>query len=172
MKKTLIFFSLLFQSVLMFSCAHQETAKSHLVTINGQTMLVGKITQDELFRDFPVFKDHYDSYRPADSVVTFLKYFSQKVTVEVFLGTWCGDTQEYLPPFLKLFSSASNPKFQIILHAVDRKKKDPDNRSDFFKIQRIPTLVFLHQNKEFARFVETPELSVEEDLMRLLRQCP
>lgn len=157
---------------LIISCAVKEVKKSHLVTIDGRTMLVGLIDQEELFREFPVFKENYDACQPHDSTVQFIRLFSKKISVQIYLGTWCGDTQEHLPVFLKIFDLSRNSNIQLFLRGVDRTKIDPEKTAVAYNIKRVPTLIFLHKDKEFARFIESPELSVEEDLNQLLKKCP
>lgn len=163
-------------SGLMVSCMSSDrtvkTSRSHKVVIDGKEMLVGLITQDELFREFPVFKENYDLYTPAADNVKFIKAFRKKIVIEAYLGTWCGDTRENLPIFLKVLDQAANRHIQVNLRAVDRTKIDPEKTALRHTIVKVPTMIFLYQDKEFARFVEVPEKSVEEDMVDLLKKCP
>jgi thiol-disulfide isomerase/thioredoxin len=158
--------------IMIVSCTVAPVKKNHLVTIDGQDMLVGLIEQDELFQVFQEFKLNHDVFNPQDSTIQIIKSFSKKITVQIYLGTWCGDTKEQLPVFLKIFNISNNPNIKYFLRAVDRTKIDPEKTSPAFHITRVPTLIFQHDGVEFARFVESPEFSVEEDLIRILRQCP
>ena len=159
-------------SLILFSCAPQSVSKSHMVTIDGKEMLVGLIEQHELFSSFPVFRENYDLFTPNDSTIKFIKSFQKDISVQIYLGTWCGDTREQLPLFLKIFDKSENRKINIFLRAVDRTKIDPEKTALQFAIKRVPTLVFLHNGVEFGRFVETPELTVEDDLIKILKLCP
>ena len=157
---------------ILFSCTPHTVSKSHLVTIDGKEMLVGLIDQHELFSAFPVFRENYDLFTPHDSTIQFIKSFQKDISVQIYLGTWCGDTREQLPLFLKIFDKSANGKIKIFLRAADRTKIDPEKTSLQFAIKRVPTLVFLHNGVEFGRFVETPELNVEDDLIKILKRCP
>ncbi len=157
---------------LISSCTVKEVKRSHLVTIDGRTMLVGLIDQEELFREFPVFKENYEFCQPHDSTLQFIRSFSKNISVQIYLGTWCSDTQEHIPVFLKIFDLSRNPNIRLFLRGVDRTKIDPEKTAVAYDIKRVPTLIFLHQDKEFARFIESPELSVDEDLIQLLKKCP
>jgi len=51
---------------------------------------------------------------------------------------------------------------------VDRQKKDPEGLAAQYDFQRIPTFIVLQDGKEIGRIVERPEVSLEQDLAKIL----
>ena len=161
----IIFFTVLFIGIQ--SCTSQL---SHKQTIHEEPMLIGTVDRNELFSEFPVFKNNYDSYVPKDSVIQALKPYAENVHIEIFLGTWCGDSKRNLPPFLKTLDLIGRNNLTYTLHALDRTKKDKAQLTVKYSISRVPTMVFLQGERELGRIIERPLKSVEEDLMTILQR--
>lgn len=164
MRRSFVIFAI---GILFQSCAATE---SHRQTVNNEPMLIGTIDQTELFREFPVFKKNYDSYIPKDSVIQSMKRCSDKIHIEIFLGTWCGDSKRNAAYFLKTLDLAGRPNITYTMIALDRSKKDSEQRTSKHSIRRVPTMVFLKNEKEIGRITEYPERSVEEDMLSILGQ--
>ena len=147
------------------SCA---ATVSHLQSVNNEPMLIGMIDQTELFREFQVFKKNYDGYTPKDSAIRALKDYAEKIHVEIFLGTWCGDSKRNAAYFLKTLDLAGRPNITYTMIALDRTKKDKEELTVKYSIRRVPTMVFLKNGKEIGRITEYPERSVEEDMLSIL----
>jgi hypothetical protein len=160
-------FRILLLVILLNACA---SAPSHLRIVNEETMLIGAISQEELFSEFPVFKNNFDKYIPLDSVITSLKSRDDKIHIEIFLGTWCGDSKRNLAYFLKVLETTNQSNFTYTMHALDRTKKDKDGMAEKYAIVRVPTMIFLKDNMEIGRITEHPVRSVEEDILAILRQ--
>lgn len=149
------------------SCAASVT---HLQKINNESMLIGMIDRTELFREFPVFKKNYDAYTPIDSVIRALRNYSENTHIEIFIGTWCGDSKRNASYFLKVLNVAGKPNLTYTIIALDRTKKDKEELTVKYSIRRVPTMVFLKNEKEIGRITEYPERSVEEDMLSILGQ--
>ncbi len=140
---------------------------------SGRDMAVGVIPAKDLLANFPKFEAQYKSFVPDSQAVNFLAHFTKPVEVLVFLGTWCPDSQREVPRFLKALDLAHNPpSIQVKLIASDRSKKDKENLSTKYKIERVPTFVVLSQGKEIGRIVEHPKDSVEKDFVAILKTIP
>jgi hypothetical protein len=163
-------------TIFVFSCSSNLTTNlsdgSHKVIIDGKEMLVGLIDKTELFLEFPVFKENYDAYNPNDDNIKTVKAVDKNIVIEIYLGTWCGDSRDNVPIFMKILDMAENSKIHVNLRAVDRTKIDPEKTSPRFNIVKVPTMIFLYQDQEFSRFVEVPDKSVEEDIIELIKKCP
>lgn len=155
-----------FMFILQSCAAHV----SHKQIINKEPLLIGTVSRQELFTEFPVFKTNYDSYVPNDSVIQKLKSYSGNVHIEIFLGTWCGDTKRNLPSFLKAMDRAGLRTITYTLHALDRTKKDKEKLTAKYSVSRVPTMVFLKSEKEIGRITESPVKSVEEDMLSILQR--
>ncbi len=137
---------------------------------NGRDVAVGVIPAKDLLANFPKFEAQYKAYEPDSQAVDFLSHFTKPVQVLVFLGTWCPDSQREVPRFLKALDLAHNPpSIRVKLIASDRSKKDKENLSVKYKIERVPTFVVLYQGKEIGRIVEQPKDSVEKDFVAILK---
>jgi rhodanese-related sulfurtransferase/thiol-disulfide isomerase/thioredoxin len=140
----------------------------HRTSEDGMDMLVGKITKEELYREFPVFKEKAEGYSPKTEIVEKIGKGSQKTSVVLFLGTWCKDSISEAPKFLKTYDLAANPNLSLEIYAVNRKKKDGLGMAERFKLERVPTVIFLRDGKEMSRIVEYPKESMEEDFLRIV----
>ncbi|MCX7696607.1 MAG: thioredoxin family protein [Bacteroidales bacterium] len=137
-----------------------------------QEMLVGILNEKDLFH--PLFKPYidafYDTYLPDAQIIEKIKSIPFDYNIKIILGTWCGDSQEQIPPFLKILHTIRFPSSNVTWIAVDRKKRPHANVSDYetLKIERIPTFIFFRNNQEMGRIVETPKASLEKDWLEIL----
>ena len=138
-------------------------------------VLLGKIDQSQL-KKIPYsewFLKGYESYKPKQSVVSSLaKIPKSKLEIQVFIGTWCRDTQRELPRFIKVLEESGFNHNQIKIIALDNKaenyKRSPGEEQDGKSIFRVPTFVIYENGKELNRIVEFPVISLEIDLLKIL----
>jgi len=114
-----------------------------------------------------VFKVGYDTARVQEPIVAMLRSVDAGIKTIVFLGTWCPDSRRNVPHFLKVADEAGIPADSISLYCVDRTKKSDDGLTSTYQIERVPTFIFLKGGKEIGRIVESPELSIEQDMVRI-----
>ncbi|MCB0834645.1 MAG: thioredoxin family protein [Bacteroidetes bacterium] len=154
-------------SVLVVGCTAE---RSHLRVINGEKLLSGPIGKEELFREFPQFKENYDNYMPRISPNQSLRETIDSCKILIFLGTWCSDTKRHLPVILKVIDFLAGHNVIYELHALDRSKRDSDGLTTKYRVERIPTVIFIKHGSEVGRFVERPKNSVEDDLYGILAE--
>jgi len=135
-----------------------------------ERMLVGKTTQGNLFRDYPVFWNNYRDYTPRNDVIEQLAGTKGQVDILIFFGTWCKDSISEVPKILRVLDAANDKDIKLTLYGVDREKKEGIGMSDRFGIQRIPTTIVLRNGVELGRIVEYPERSNEENLLKILER--
>ena len=133
-----------------------------------EKMLVGTITKEQLFREFPVFQENAASYKPEQTAVEKLRKVSKKTEVLLFLGTWCSDSISEAPKTIKIFETVNSPNFYLQLYGVDRAKQDGLGLAGKFDVKRVPTVIFLQDGKELGRIVEYPNKTMEEDILAIL----
>ncbi len=128
-------------------------------------VIKGLMSFEELQRDsaFAWFDIEYRSYHPKGLAISQLKASGREDEIIIFAGTWCGDTKEQLPRFYHILQDANFPMHRIVMHGVDHKKHALGREDKKFKIERIPTFIFLRNGKEIGRIIETPVKSLEED---------
>jgi tetratricopeptide (TPR) repeat protein len=91
--------------------------------------------------------------------------------VEIFLGTWCGDSKTWVPRFINYWTAAgldANQLSFVALYDGDEKyKQGPAAEEKGLNIHRVPTFVFSREGEEFARIVEHPVTTLETDLAQI-----
>lgn len=139
--------------------------------------LLGKIEPTKLkekpYNDW--FLKAYESYKPKQSLIADLKKIPKsKMDVEIFIGTWCRDTQRELPRFIKVLEESGFSKNQIKIFALDNTaenyKRSPGEEQEGKSIYRVPTFVINENGKEINRIVEFPVISLEMDLRKILKK--
>ena len=161
-------------SVLLLSiggCLSSAGQDSNKIFLTGVNLLYGKITISELFDEFPVWMDQYNEYEPGPALNDSLARADIKCKIEIFLGTWCGDSRREVPRFIKIVDkSGFVTRSDLTLWAVDRNKELDNGLTAQKRIKRVPTFIFYMDDIEIGRIVETPQMaSLEEDIFNLIR---
>jgi thiol-disulfide isomerase/thioredoxin len=161
--------AMLFSTFCFFaSGAFQPVEGFTKMTGDRGEMLVGELTQGDLYRECPLFKENADQYVPDKKAVAKIKRLKEPVSIIMFLGTWCGDSQRESPKLLKILDSAKNPKISITMYGVDATKNEGGGLTKKYDIQRVPTILFLKGGKELGRIVEYPEDTMEADFLAIM----
>ncbi|MBI3951129.1 MAG: thioredoxin family protein [Acidobacteria bacterium] len=130
---------------------------------------VGQVSVQEIVSFNPEYRERADGYTPNSEALEFFRHFSHPVTIEVFYGGWCGDSRAHVPSYIKLLEMANNPNITTTFVAVDEKKQEPIELTQGRHIERVPTFIVYAEGQEVGRIVETPEGSVEEHLVKILK---
>jgi thiol-disulfide isomerase/thioredoxin len=159
MKKLLL--SLMISSLILFaSCA--ETYKGPI--------LIGRADLDRVLAVDRGFSARANLYSPSPKAIEFLKSYDKPIMIEVIYGSWCRDSKMHVPEFIKVMEKAENPNIRVRYIGVDRKKNDPERLAKKRKIERVPTFIVFQKGKELGRIIETPEISIEDDLVKILAE--
>lgn len=118
------------------------------------------------------FNLNYDSYSINKEVVEKIEPLLNTIKIKAFMGTWCGDSQQQTPIFYKILDDANFDYKNLELITVNRSKTTPDNLQEGFNIIRVPTFIFFKNGVEIGRFVEYPQETVEEDMLKILSGEP
>lgn len=130
--------------------------------------LTGPVTREVLFEKFPDWQAVAAAYQPHPDCIDKIRAFGREVRVEIYLGTWCSDSKAHVNEFFKVLEMAGSPLLGVSCTAIPR---DKNKRAPFYQgkdIVRLPTFFVFVDGREIGRIVETPERSVEEDLIRIL----
>lgn len=142
-----------------------------IIDTEGEPMLIGRITPDALTAsDFSNwYSKEYDSYIPNKNIIKRLKSKARLYRIEIFLGTWCSDTQEQLPRFLKILDELKMPEQKIILYALNRNKESFYGEQNQKGITKIPVFIIYKRDNEIGRIVEAPtHETLEQDLYKIM----
>lgn len=117
------------------------------------------------------FSENYQDYDVNEALLPELTSLLDNVTIRIFMGTWCEDSQTYVPPFLKILKQIDFTSSKVRIVAVDRDKMEPRNSLYGNNIEFVPTFIFLKDDEELGRIVEAPESgSLEKDMIDILRK--
>ena len=165
MKK--IFISALLLITAAFIKAQQPATK--------QDILYGMIQKEELQKSpySEWFNTGYDNYQPDAALSDKIKkLISKDVSLQVFLGTWCGDSRREVPRLLKLLDVVGFPQKNLQIIALgggdSLLKQSPQHEEAGKAIFRVPTIIVYKNNIEINRINEFPVLSLEADLYAIL----
>ncbi|HTG57670.1 MAG TPA: hypothetical protein VL943_15440 [Niabella sp.] len=115
----------------------------------------------------------FDSYVPDQASIDQLKKVGYKnLTIEIFFGSWCGDSKREVPRALKVLSVAAFPEKQIKLIGLGSTdslyKRSPNGEEKGKGIYRVPTFIIYRNGRELGRINEFPVYTFERDLFTIL----
>ncbi len=140
----------------------------------GTPNLLGVVTRDSLMAEpyLSWYQPNYDSYSPDSAVIAKLKKLKLgTITVDIFFGTWCGDSKREVPRFLKIADEIQLDSKNIRMIAVssgEQYKQSPGGETRGKGIYRVATFVFYRNGKEINRINEYPTFTLEHDLLAIL----
>lgn len=149
-------------------------SNSEIKNENGNTILAGHCALDMLYRD-PYnkwFDTTYNTYSVDSSLIPQLSALLKNKQIEIFLGSWCGDSKKQVPRMVKILQSSSFDTSQLRLIFVDNStqsyKQSPQHEEEGKNIHHVPAIIVYEHKNEIGRIIETPVVSLEKDLASIL----
>jgi thiol-disulfide isomerase/thioredoxin len=135
----------------------------------GQGEMLGTITREEILENFPEWGELAAAYNPHPVSIEKLKFVDRLIQVEIFLGTWCPDSKVHVSAYFKILDMTANPNIRsayigIPRDRASRKEYIPEDKN----VIRLPTFIIYEDGREIGRIIETPQKSVEEDLLDII----
>lgn len=123
------------------------------------------------------FVANYNAYQPNATVMKDLQKDNLKgVQVEIFLGTWCGDSRREVPRFFRVLHDLSFDEKNIKVIALGGSdslyKRSPQQEEAGKGIFRVPVFIIYRNGVEVNRINEFPVHSLEKDLHAILSNQP
>ncbi|MCL1079604.1 thioredoxin [Parashewanella spongiae] len=131
-------------------------------------MLTGALNLTELLAELAKFPDFDGNYQVNLSVIEPLKQIQTPTEIVVIIGTWCPDCHRDIPRFNAIINAIGNANIQVKYFGVDKQKVDVQGLAAQYEFSRLPTYIVKQQDSEIGRIIERPELTLEEDLVKLL----
>lgn len=144
------------------------------ISVDGLPMLLGKIDRASLTApDYNSwFQTEYNAYSVQSAVLEPAKSRLKRITIEIFMGTWCEDSQREVPRFYKILDHLKIDDKNLAIFALDdhpdRLKTSPQGEERGKNIEFVPTFIFHRNGTEIGRIVEMPRISLEADLVEIL----
>jgi hypothetical protein len=119
------------------------------------------------------FFPNYDTYQPDSKVAAAIKNLDMKgIRVQIFFGSWCGDSKREVPRFMKLLNDVSFPVQNVQLIGVGGSdslyKQSPQQEEAGKGVFRVPVFIVYRNGVEVNRINEYPAYSLEKDLYAIL----
>ena len=138
--------------------------------LSGNPMLLGYCNR-EAFKDTTFswwFNSIYDIYNVDTLTAEKLAGKLKNVNIEIVMGTWCSDSRREVPRFFKILDYLKYPSDSVKIIAVGRDKKGRADETKNLDIELVPTFIFYRDGKELGRIVESPKVSLEKDMAKIL----
>ncbi len=149
----------------------QEFNKTVVDSESGKPMLVGNCNL-EAFKDTSFSWWWNSSYELYDVDTSTVNKFADNISdfnITIVMGTWCSDSRTEVPHFIKILNDAHYDSNKIKLFCVDRDKEEKDVDISNLKIVLVPTMIFYKDEKEIGRIIETPNETLEKDILNILK---
>ncbi len=132
-------------------------------------ILHGIAGMDYVTGHFPVFASRTELVSVPRASVEYLEGLRVPIRLKLFMGTWCHDSQMYVPHLFKALQQADNRRISLQIVGMDRRKQDRDGLCAQYDIAFSPTLVVEREGLELGRIVEVPVDDMATDLVAILR---
>lgn len=157
----------------MTSTSKQEMNKIFEDPFKGRAVMINYCSRQAVV-DFPEMKEVYhtvySSYEPDVAQIAELVLFSRDIEITIVLGTWCGDSKIQVPRFFKVIDALGISDQNLTLICTDGEKKAENGLLDHLDIVQVPTFIFYLQEKELGRIVESPQTTLENEMLNILKK--
>ncbi len=129
-----------------------------------------KIDKNKILATGQEWKDNYMNYRVDDTLLETLKTkIGENLKIDVYLGTWCSDSLNNVPKFIKIIDTVGEDNIPVNYYNVERKpSRDVKYYVEDLKVERVPTFIFYRDGKEIGRIIENPKNSLAEDFLEII----
>ena len=144
----------------------------------GDTHICGEFPLDYLERDsnYKIWFNKYYNELKLPKKRLRLKSKLKNTTVDIYLGTWCGDSKKWVPQFIRLWDELGLKRSQLRLIGLyndeKRYKTAPNGEEQGKQIHRVPAFIFKSKNVEYARIVESPKNDLVTDVAQIALGFP
>jgi len=141
-------------------------------TIDDNMMLLGKITRKGLKgKEFIEWhKENFNGHTLDTITIESLKPELKDVSIQVFMGTWCSDSQREVPALFKILDATKYDYTKLEIVAVSHEKETPNHLEKGMDIQYVPTIILYKKGEEIGRYVEFAQEDLEKDLLSIINE--
>lgn len=137
---------------------------------SGKSMAVGECPR-EVFSNTTFswwFNAEMSNYEVKSEVLNKQLLNLEEISVITVMGTWCSDSRREVPRFMRILKEINFPDDQTKFICVDRTKDAFFIDVSYLDIKLVPTFIIFRDGIEIGRIIETPVVSLEQDLIDIL----
>ena len=138
--------------------------------LSGNPMLLGYVNR-AAFKDTSFswwFNSMYDIYNVDTTTADKIAGKIKDVNIEIVMGTWCSDSRREVPRLFKILDYINYPSDNVKILTVGRDKEGMGDQTKGLNIELVPTIIFYKDGKEIGRIIESPKVSLEKDMLKIL----
>jgi hypothetical protein len=93
--------------------------------------------------------------------------------MKIVMGFWCDDSKVQVPRMLKILDEAkwdAESDDHLKIFGVDENKQAGFEGFKALSIVNVPTFIVYYDDMEIGRIVESPKVSLEKDLVEILKK--
>jgi hypothetical protein len=157
--------------ILSITISAQEINKLIIDENSHEPMLVG-ICDRSAFADSSFawwFNSEYNLYNLDTTTIDSMKDTIKDFDITIVLGTWCSDSRREVPRFFKILDRLSYDQKKLKLICVNHEKKNPEGDIENLAIKFVPTITFFKNEIEKGRIVESPQETLEKDILKIVK---
>lgn len=164
-------FLMLLLGIIQYNSMAQSFNTSITDPVRNRTILVDLIDREGLLTGEigEFFQTDYEVYKPDEQILATLQPLIEGISITIVLGTWCGDSKEQLPRFIKILDLLNYPDNELLMIGVDSRKVARQFDVEIFEIEKVPTFIFNKEGIEIGRIIETPVETLEADMLNILK---
>jgi len=151
---------------------------------DGAKVVLGEIVREDIAGNLAGWDEEYFEYRPDETILGGIAGLLDGIEIVVVLGTWCGDSRREVPRFWKVADAVGFDPARLTTFAVESARAKPDaaltekllewSRSvrAWYGVTAVESIIVYRGGAEIGRIVEAPAVSIESDLLEILRKKP
>ncbi len=167
-------------SIMAQNMEHSALQKDTTAAVRKDTLVKDILTQEPMLLGYcnrQAFKDTsfswwfnsvYDMYEVDSVTAQKMAGMLGNLNITVVMGTWCSDSRREVPRFFRILDSMKFPQEKVTIITVGRNLKGMGSETDSLDIESVPTFIFYKNGKEIGRIVESPKVSLEKDMLKIL----
>ena len=166
-------FTILFVTFLLISgIGISQDSISGITEKQGEDILIGKVDRNSLQQgEFgQYFREQYRYYEPCTNALQQIQKDVYEHSIVIVLGTWCHDSQLQVGRFYKILDLLDYNTNTVTNICLDRDKLAGELGIDNYDIKLVPTFIFYNNSKETGRIIESPQTSLEKDIVQILNR--
>ncbi len=128
----------------------------------------GAINVQELLSHYELFDRKYQAFTLSETEQQVMSQWPDDLSIEIYFGTWCHDSQREVPRLLKALAKHDNIPLQLTL--LDHQKSDPQGQAKIKKVKYTPTFIIYQDQREIGRIIERPKVSLIADITQFINE--